>query len=148
MVERASSVDRFGLIGSTLAGRYHVERQVAEGGFAVVYRAYQALLESIRGAQSSQDAARLGGGEPRTLSRAIRRGSQNDPEAQAPVVSENSSRSRSPPIVVVEQAAEPSPALHRAPGVVVRGQSRRSDDPTLQPLVVALAVIVRDELVQ
>jgi serine/threonine protein kinase len=45
MVERVSSADRFGLVGSTLAGRYYVERQVAEGGFAVVYRAYQALLD-------------------------------------------------------------------------------------------------------
>ncbi len=45
MVERVSSADRFGLVGSTLAGRYYVERQVAEGGFAVVYRAYQTLLD-------------------------------------------------------------------------------------------------------
>jgi hypothetical protein len=37
--------DRFGLAGTTLAGRYRVERQVAEGGFAVVYRAFQIALE-------------------------------------------------------------------------------------------------------
>ena len=37
--------DRFGLSGTTLAGRYRVERQVAEGGFAVVYRAVQIALD-------------------------------------------------------------------------------------------------------
>ena len=37
--------DRFGLAGTTLAGRYRVERQVAEGGFAVVYRAWQIALD-------------------------------------------------------------------------------------------------------
>jgi serine/threonine protein kinase len=37
--------DRFGLAGTTLAGRYRVERQVAEGGFAVVYRASQIALD-------------------------------------------------------------------------------------------------------
>ena len=37
--------DRFGLAGATLAGRYRVERRVAEGGFAVVYRAVQIALE-------------------------------------------------------------------------------------------------------
>ena len=37
--------DRFGLAGTTLAGRYRVERQVAEGGFAVVYRAFQIALD-------------------------------------------------------------------------------------------------------
>ncbi|HEY7373637.1 MAG TPA: serine/threonine-protein kinase [Polyangia bacterium] len=41
----APSADRFGLAGATLAGRYRVERQVAEGGFAVVYRAVQIALE-------------------------------------------------------------------------------------------------------
>jgi serine/threonine protein kinase len=40
-----SPVDHFELIGSTLAGRYVVESRVAEGGFAVVYRAYQASLD-------------------------------------------------------------------------------------------------------
>jgi serine/threonine protein kinase len=39
------SSDRFGLVGSTLAERYRVERQIAEGGFAVVYRAYQLSLD-------------------------------------------------------------------------------------------------------
>src|SRR6188472_2824722 len=38
-------VDRFGLAGTTVAGRYRVERQVAEGGFAVVYRAFQIALD-------------------------------------------------------------------------------------------------------
>src|SRR5262245_47435777 len=37
--------DRFGLAGAVLAGRYRVDRQVAEGGFAVVYRAFQIALE-------------------------------------------------------------------------------------------------------
>jgi serine/threonine-protein kinase len=31
--------DRFGLVGRVIAGAYHVERVVAEGGFGVVYRA-------------------------------------------------------------------------------------------------------------
>src|SRR4029079_13513941 len=38
-------VDRFGLAGTTLGGRYRVERVVAEGGFAVVYRAQQIALD-------------------------------------------------------------------------------------------------------
>jgi hypothetical protein len=42
---RAPAADRFGLAGATLAGRYRVEGQVAEGGFAVVYRAVQIALE-------------------------------------------------------------------------------------------------------
>jgi hypothetical protein len=37
--------DRFALAGTTLAGRYRVECQVAEGGFAVVYRAFQIALD-------------------------------------------------------------------------------------------------------
>ena len=37
--------DWFGLRGATLAGRYRVERPVAEGGFAVVYRAFQVALD-------------------------------------------------------------------------------------------------------
>ena len=37
--------DRFELAGTILAGRYRVERQVAEGGFAVVYRAFQIALD-------------------------------------------------------------------------------------------------------
>ena len=32
--------DVFGIVGSVIAGVYHVERVVAEGGFAVVYRAH------------------------------------------------------------------------------------------------------------
>jgi serine/threonine protein kinase len=36
--------DRFELVGTTLADRYHVESLVAEGGFASVYRAFQLAL--------------------------------------------------------------------------------------------------------
>src|ERR1041384_2651209 len=32
--------DVFGIVGTTLAAAFHVEAVVAEGGFAVVYRAY------------------------------------------------------------------------------------------------------------
>src|SRR5262245_12280024 len=39
------SGDRFGLTGAVLAGRYRIERQVAEGGFAVVYRGVQIALD-------------------------------------------------------------------------------------------------------
>jgi serine/threonine-protein kinase len=45
MVEMDAPADRFGLAGTTVAGRYRVERQVAEGGFAVVYRAHQIALD-------------------------------------------------------------------------------------------------------
>jgi tRNA A-37 threonylcarbamoyl transferase component Bud32 len=45
MAEAEPPSDRFGLIGSTLAERYRIERQIAEGGFAVVYRAYQLSLD-------------------------------------------------------------------------------------------------------
>src|SRR6185503_11305895 len=31
--------DRFGIVGRVIAGAYHVERVVAEGGFGIVYRA-------------------------------------------------------------------------------------------------------------
>ena len=41
----ASATDPFGLVGDTLAGRFRVERQVAEGGFGVVYRAQQLALD-------------------------------------------------------------------------------------------------------
>ena len=34
-----SGEDRFGIVGRVIAGAYHVERVVAEGGFGVVYRA-------------------------------------------------------------------------------------------------------------
>jgi serine/threonine protein kinase len=35
----AAGDDRFGIVGRVIAGAYHVERVVAEGGFGVVYRA-------------------------------------------------------------------------------------------------------------
>jgi serine/threonine protein kinase/TolB-like protein/Flp pilus assembly protein TadD len=38
-------IDPFGLIGETLEGRFKVERQVAEGGFGIVYRAHQLVLD-------------------------------------------------------------------------------------------------------
>ena len=34
------SRDVFGIVGTSLAGTYRVERVVAEGGFGVVYRAF------------------------------------------------------------------------------------------------------------
>jgi serine/threonine-protein kinase len=37
--KRAMAADVFGIVGSVIAGAYHVERVVAEGGFGVVYRA-------------------------------------------------------------------------------------------------------------
>ena len=45
MAEVAEPRDPFALTGSTLAGRYQIECQIGEGGFAVVYRAYQAVLD-------------------------------------------------------------------------------------------------------
>jgi Protein kinase domain len=39
------SGDKFGLTGSTLADRYQVDRQVGEGGYAVVYHARQMSLD-------------------------------------------------------------------------------------------------------
>jgi serine/threonine-protein kinase len=35
----AAAEDRFGIVGRVIAGAYHVERVVAEGGFGIVYRA-------------------------------------------------------------------------------------------------------------
>ena len=37
---RTDGEDRFGIVGRVIAGAYHVERVVAEGGFGVVYRAH------------------------------------------------------------------------------------------------------------
>ncbi|HTB61181.1 MAG TPA: hypothetical protein VLC06_25110, partial [Polyangia bacterium] len=45
MADVAVPRDPFALTGSTLAGRYQIECQIGEGGFAVVYRAYQAVLD-------------------------------------------------------------------------------------------------------
>jgi hypothetical protein len=61
-----------------------------------------------------------------------------------PVVSGNSS-SRSPPMIVVEQAPEPGPARAFAGAVVVRRSNHRADDPTVESLVITLAVVVNDE---
>src|SRR5687767_14003944 len=44
-MQQVAPTDRFGLEGTTLAERYLVDRQVAEGGYAVVYRAVQLGLE-------------------------------------------------------------------------------------------------------
>ena len=43
--DRTAVPDRFGLLGRTLDGRYRVESAVAEGGFAVVYRAQHCTLD-------------------------------------------------------------------------------------------------------
>ena len=40
------AVDVFGIVGSTQAGAYQVEEVVAEGGFAVVYRAYHSAFRA------------------------------------------------------------------------------------------------------
>jgi serine/threonine-protein kinase len=45
MPETAVRSDAFGLVGSVLSDRYRVERQVAQGGFSVVYQARQATLD-------------------------------------------------------------------------------------------------------
>lgn len=63
-------------------------------------------------------------------------------------MSEKSSSRRPPIIIVVEQPAQPSPPSDPTRGVVVRGQSLWLDDPALQARVVALSVIVCDELPQ
>ncbi len=52
--------DVFGIVGSVIAGTYHVERVVAEGGFGVVYRAHHGgfrapvALKLLKVAQQSQ----------------------------------------------------------------------------------------------
>ncbi len=38
--------DPFGIVGTTQAGTYHVERMVAEGGWGVVYRAYHGAFRA------------------------------------------------------------------------------------------------------
>jgi serine/threonine protein kinase len=44
-IETSTGGDPFGLTGATLAERYQVDRQIAEGGFAVIYRAVQIALD-------------------------------------------------------------------------------------------------------
>ncbi|HEY4394198.1 MAG TPA: serine/threonine-protein kinase [Polyangia bacterium] len=66
MADGSSQGDRFGLCGATLAERFYVERQIAEGGFAVVYRAHQLALERpvalkvLKTPSDLDDAARAG----------------------------------------------------------------------------------------
>ena len=43
--EAPDLVDARCLVGETLAGRFRIERLVAEGGFGVVYRAQQVALD-------------------------------------------------------------------------------------------------------
>ena len=38
--------DMFGIVGSTIAGTYDVEKAVAEGGFGVLYRAYHGAFRA------------------------------------------------------------------------------------------------------
>ena len=45
MVTVRARGDVFGLTGTVLGGRFRVDEQIAEGGFAVVYRAYQQALD-------------------------------------------------------------------------------------------------------
>jgi hypothetical protein len=44
VIEAARLADASGLVGQTLAGRFRIDACVAEGGFGVVYRAYQLAL--------------------------------------------------------------------------------------------------------
>jgi serine/threonine protein kinase/tetratricopeptide (TPR) repeat protein len=43
--EEAGSTDPFQLVGQTLERRFRIERKVAEGGFGVIYRAWQLALD-------------------------------------------------------------------------------------------------------
>ncbi len=60
----AKSLDPFGLVGSTIAGRYAVEEVIGEGGFSVVYRARHTLwnhpvaIKAFRGFQALDSDAR------------------------------------------------------------------------------------------
>ena len=45
MVDTAARTDAFRLRGTLVSGRFRVEEQIAEGGFAVVYRATQVALD-------------------------------------------------------------------------------------------------------
>ncbi len=58
------SPDRFGLVGTTIGGRYAVEAVVGEGGFSIVYRARHTLwdrrvaIKAIRGLEVLETDAR------------------------------------------------------------------------------------------
>ena len=58
------SRDPFGLVGTTIGGRYVVEAVVGEGGFSVVYRARHTLwdrrvaIKAIRGVEALEPEAR------------------------------------------------------------------------------------------
>jgi len=58
------SPDPFGLVGTTIGGRYAVEALVAEGGFSIVYRARHTLwdrpvaIKAIRGFESLETESR------------------------------------------------------------------------------------------
>jgi serine/threonine protein kinase len=58
------SLDPFGLVGTTIGGRYAVEAVVGEGGFSIVYRARHTLwdrrvaIKAIRGFESLEAEAR------------------------------------------------------------------------------------------
>ncbi|HXN33582.1 MAG TPA: serine/threonine-protein kinase [Polyangiaceae bacterium] len=62
----AKSSDPFGLVNSTIAGRYAVEQVVGEGGFSVVYRARHTLwkhpvaIKAFRGFEALDSEARDG----------------------------------------------------------------------------------------
>jgi serine/threonine-protein kinase len=64
MLATEMSVDLFGIVGTLQAGIFRVERVVAEGGFAVVYRAYHegfrapVALKCLKVPDSMSDAAR------------------------------------------------------------------------------------------
>jgi serine/threonine-protein kinase len=44
VTSESTATDPFGLVGRTIAGRFRIDRHVAEGGFGVVYRAEQIAL--------------------------------------------------------------------------------------------------------
>jgi hypothetical protein len=66
----------------------------------------------------------------------------------AAVVFENSSPLRRPLIVVVQHPSEPRPPSDPTADVVVRAPHRRTNDSAVEPLVVALLMIVDHEFLQ